>query len=251
MNIESFLCDGYCIVVIRDITLDKDLVEKQKKFVSNISHELKSPLTAILGFLQILKEEKEYNQVILNYMESETIKLKDLVLDILEVSKLQSYELKLQKKTINLSWLLLKICDENINLKASKFNISINTNIQDGISLIADEDKISQAIVNLLDNAIKYSNPHNQINVLLYKNFNQEILIEVKDSGIGIPENEVCYIFDRFYRAKNALSIGGNGLGLTIFKEIIEMHGGRIEVASKVGQGSTFTIILPKENLAG
>ncbi|AEF17641.1 integral membrane sensor signal transduction histidine kinase [Thermoanaerobacterium xylanolyticum LX-11] len=236
LNIESFLCDGYCTVVIRDVTLDKELIEKQKKFVSNISHELKSPLTAILGFIQILKEEKEYNQVILNYIESETIKLKELVLDILEVSKLQSYELKLQKKTINLSWLLLKIC-ENINLKALKFNISINTNIQDGISLIADEDKISQAIVNLLDNAIKYSNPHNQIDVSLYKNFNREISIKVKDNGIGIPENEIRHIFDRFYRAKNALSIGGNGLGLTIVKEIIEKHGGRIEVASKIDKG--------------
>jgi His Kinase A (phosphoacceptor) domain./Histidine kinase-, DNA gyrase B-, and HSP90-like ATPase./HAMP domain. len=247
LNIESFLCDGYCIIVIKDVTLDKELIEKQKKFVSNISHELKTPITTIIGFIQILKDGKKYDQDVLNYLESEANKLKKLVLEILELSRLQSYELKLQKKTVNLSHMLLKIC-ENINLKASKFDISIKIKVQNGINVIVDEDKVSQAIINILDNAIKYSKPHQQIDVLLYKNCNQDIVIEIKDHGIGIPENEICHIFDRFYRAKNALSIGGNGLGLTIVKEIIEKHGGRIEVVSTINSGSTFRMILPQNS---
>ncbi|MGF7399286.1 ATP-binding protein [Thermoanaerobacterium thermosaccharolyticum] len=247
LNIESFLCDGYCIIVIKDVTLDKELIEKQKKFVSNISHELKTPITTIIGFIQILKDGKKYDQDVLNYLESEANKLKKLVLEILELSRLQSYELKLQKKTVNLSHMLLNIC-ENINLKASKFDISIKIKVQNGINVIVDEDKVSQAIINILDNAIKYSKPHQQIDVLLYKNCNQDIVIEIKDHGIGIPENEICHIFDRFYRAKNALSIGGNGLGLTIVKEIIEKHGGKIEVVSTINSGSTFRMVLPQNS---
>jgi signal transduction histidine kinase len=143
--------------------------------------------------------------------------------------------------------MLLNIC-ENINLKASKFDISIKIKVQNGINVIVDEDKVSQAIINILDNAIKYSKPHQQIDVLLYKNCNQDIVIEIKDHGIGIPENEICHIFDRFYRAKNALSIGGNGLGLTIVKEIIEKHGGKIEVVSTINSGSTFRMVLPQNS---
>ncbi|MGI1689852.1 sensor histidine kinase [Thermoanaerobacter uzonensis] len=244
LNVESFLSDNSCTIVIRDVTLDRELIENQRKFVSNVSHELKTPVTAIAGFIQILKDEGKYNDDILNYLENEANRLKKLVIELLELSRLQSYELKLQKKTVNLSELLSKICD-NIAIKASKFDISINTKIQDGINAIVDDIKISQAIINILDNAIKYSKPGQPINGMLYKNYNSNIIIEITDYGIGIPENEISLIFDRFYRTQNALSVGGNGLGLTIVKEIIEKHGGKVEVESAVNRGSTFRIILP------
>lgn len=244
LNVESFLSDNSCTIVIRDVTLDRELIENQRKFVSNVSHELKTPVTTIAGFIQILKDEGKYNDDILNYLENEANRLKKLVIELLELSRLQSYELKLQKKTVNLSELLSKICD-NIAIKALKFDISINTKIQDGINAIVDGVKISQVIINILDNAIKYSKPGQPINVMLYKNYNSNIIIEITDYGIGIPENEISLIFDRFYRAQNALSVGGNGLGLTIVKEIIEKHGGKVEVESTVNHGSTFRIILP------
>lgn len=233
---------GY-IIVLTDVTGDRELIKKQREFVSYISHELKTPITAISGYIDIIESDMKYDKTIIEYLKSESNRLKDLILQLLESSRLQNYEYQIDKRTVNASDILNTIC-KNMSFKASKFNISISTKIEKNVIALADPDKLSNAIINLLDNALKYSKPNSNIYVSL-STADNKISIIIKDNGIGIPNSEIKRIFDRFYRAKNALSIGGSGLGLSIVKEIIEKHGGNIIVNSEINKGSTFKIILP------
>lgn len=244
-KIDASIHNDTCIIVIHDITSERQMINKQKNFVSNISHELKTPITAIMGYTELLKSEKEYDKMAVEYLYSESLRLKNLVLELLEVSRLDSYESKLDKRTVNLSQIVKSIV-ENMCHKASKYNIDIKNSIEEDIIAYLDANKISQSIINLIDNAIKYSNPGGTIQIKLYSenNFN---IIEVKDSGIGISEEDKNKIFERFYRCENAKEIGGSGLGLPIVKEIIEKHGGSISVESELNKGSNFIIKLPQK----
>ncbi len=239
------LNNDICIIILRDITKDRELEEKQKKFISNASHELKTPVTAIIGYTEMLKEDKEYDETIVEYIYGESKRLKDLVIELLELSRLESIEKSIDKTTVNIGHMVKDVI-QNMASKSSKFNIVINSSIEDEIVILADNSKIRQVVINLIDNAIKYSDPGQAIDVTLKKEGRFSVL-SVRDYGKGIPKDEMDKVFDRFFRCSNSYQIYGSGLGLAISKEIVEKHGGTIEIEKDIDKGSKFTVMLPMD----
>ncbi len=194
----------------------------------------------LLGRVKTKSEQKEYLGIILK----ETERLKRLINNILDFSKREKGKLVYNFIEVNISELI----DSAINnldywMIAKKFIVT--TKIEEDIIAHADPDAIKQAIINLLSNAIKYSHDRKEIYVKLWKT-EKLIYIEVEDKGIGIPEDQIDHIFDKFYRVENnnVAENSGAGLGLTVVKDIVEAHNGKILVESRIDQGSKFTIIL-------
>jgi len=239
------------LLVLNDITEIKRLEKVRKDFIANVSHELKTPVATISGFSETLLDEGgknpenviEFTQII--YDEARRLSL--LINDLLELSKLESDESNLNMQTINLSQLVGENVDRMVKVARLK-NISIQYNLPaKPIELISDKNSINQILLNLLDNAIKYSTDEGQIEVKL-EELSDLVTIRISDSGIGIPEKEIPRIFERFYRVDKARSrkTGGTGLGLAIVKHLAENIGGQVTVTSTLGQGSTFSFTLPK-----
>lgn len=245
-KILSVPMDNLYIVVLRDITMDREITENQKKFVANASHELKTPVTAILGYGQYMKETKEYDEKVADSIISQSNRLKTLVLELLELSKLDDYNYKLEVKTVNISDLVKNII-KNMQQKAEKYNIRICSRVQKDVTVLLDPDKITQVFVNLIDNSIKYSKPGTSIMIKLSKE-EKNVVCAIEDKGIGIPGEDIHKIFDRFYRCRNGLFAGGSGLGLSIAKEVVEKHNGTLNVESELNKGTKFTLTIPIEN---
>ncbi|MFH1369470.1 MAG: ATP-binding protein [Elusimicrobiota bacterium] len=235
------------IVVMHDITQIKDMEKKKREFVANVSHELRTPLTAIKGFAETLEDEmsgdgKRYVDIIQKHSE----RLINIVEDLLLLSKIEETGYKLEMQATDLKALLessLKMFEKRVLDK----NISIKLDIQDNIHLInADQFKLEQVLVNLVDNAIKYTE-NGGIAVSL-KQDSKQTVISVSDSGIGISKEDIPHIFERFYVADKSRSrkAGGTGLGLSIVKHIVMLHNGSIDVDSTFGSGTTVTICLPR-----
>lgn len=237
------------VLIINDITELRNLQEKQKNFITNVSHELKTPLTTILGYVDLLKEQGEDRRIFetsIGYLESSAERLKRLVDDLIDLSSLKKFEFEIEKRSIDITGLVMDTVGQ-MALKAKKFNIEIKTDLPYLGEIMADPVRIKQAIVNVLDNAIKYSQK-SEIKVNLLE-CDLNIRLEVEDNGCGIPKDLLNKIFEPFYRVDKARTreIGGNGLGLSITKEIVEKHGGEIVINSIVGVGTKVSIILPKK----
>jgi len=172
-----------------------------------------------------------------------------LVSDLLYLSRLDSGENILNLEEVNLSELVRFVC-EKLKIHAKKKNQTLSCSILQDIVAMVDRDKIEQVLINLISNAVTYVQEGGQINVVLQKE-EDKIKIIVKDNGPGIPEEDLPRIFERFYRVDKARSreLGGSGLGLSIADEIVKAHGGKILVESKVGSGTTFTVVLPAKSL--
>jgi len=236
------------ILALRDISLAKELDRMKSEFVANVSHELKTPLTAIKGYSELLikmnlppEKVRNYYQII--YKESE--RLTQLINDLLEVSRIESGKIELKKEMVEIR----KVIKERATFfqtQTSKHTIVLQFP-EYPTFILGDNARLAQVFHNLLDNAIKYSPNGGNIWVRVSDKM-EDIVIEVQDQGIGIPPEHLPHIFDRFYRVDSSLrkSTSGTGLGLSIVKSIIEAHGGKISVASKVGEGTTFTIRLPR-----
>jgi two-component system phosphate regulon sensor histidine kinase PhoR len=241
---------GGCLVVIHDITEIRRLETVRQDFVANVSHELKTPLTSIKGFVETLLEgaldDKENNRNFLKIIQDHAGRLNKLIDDLLSLSHLESKEIMLEKKSFNLRQQL----DEVISAFKSqlrKMNIEIKNELSASISISADKDRIEQVFTNLIDNAIKFNKEKGFIRIYSQE-INGKIKVIVEDSGIGIPERDIPRIFERFYRVDKARSreLGGTGLGLSIVKHIVELHNGSVGVESTEGFGSKFWFILPK-----
>lgn len=245
LRAEAVFTGEVCIVVLRDMTADKKLLERQKEFLSNVSHELKTPVTAVSGYIELLKMEKRYDEEAVEYLEKEADRIKQIVLQLLELARLENFEDSLTRSRFSLGAVVQQIA-ENMSVKAAKFNIGITVKVETpGEDFIyADVDKISQVVINMLDNAIKFSASGQEIEVRLFRQ-KAFLVLEVEDRGIGIPKDDLERIFERFYRCSNAAATGGSGLGLSISKEIVHRHGGFIEVESEINEGSTFRVKLP------
>ncbi|MDD3364593.1 MAG: ATP-binding protein [Syntrophomonas sp.] len=239
------------LVVLNDITELKRLEQVRKDFVANVSHELKTPVTSISGFAETLLDEGGKNSD--NVMEFTTIiydeaqRLSNLINGLLELSKLESDEFKLNLQTVSINK-LVSATVERMSKLAGLRNILVNyTEPKDILELTSDPALIDQILMNLLDNAIKYSADRGQVDIKV-EDLSDKVRISVKDNGIGIPEKEMARIFERFYRVDKARSrkTGGTGLGLAIVKHLVENLKGQVTVESTVGKGSTFTITLPK-----
>ncbi len=238
-----------CLLVIHDITELRKLERIRRDFVANVSHELKTPLTSITGFVETLLEgaldDKAHNRDFLRIIQRHSERLNSLVDDLLSLSLLESKEITLRQKSFHLREQLEEII-AGFKSQLKKKNIGIKNELPADISLSADQDKIGQVFTNLIDNAIKFNKESGSIRIYAEK-INGGVKITVEDSGIGIPEKEIPRIFERFYRVDKARSreLGGTGLGLSIVKHIIELHHGSVGVESSEGFGSKFWFILP------
>ncbi|WP_075858249.1 two-component system histidine kinase PnpS [Carboxydothermus pertinax] len=238
------------VVVFDDITEERKLEKMRSEFIANVSHELRTPLTSIKGFLETLLdgalEDKTIAKHFLQIMNSETERLTRLIDDLLSLSKIEAKKVDFAPKPLNINDLVQKmklLFKSRLEEKGLSF---VSTVPDDLPPVLADGDMISQVLINLLDNAIKYTPTGGKIE-LLAKVKEPFVEIAVKDTGIGIPEESQKRIFERFYRVDKARSreLGGTGLGLAIVKHIIDLHNGKVWVESKVGEGSTFGFSLP------
>jgi two-component system phosphate regulon sensor histidine kinase PhoR len=239
-----------CLAVIHDITGIRRLETMRRDFVANVSHELKTPLTSIKGFVETLLagalEDKENNRNFLKIIEGHAERLDHLVNDLLSLSYLESKGITISKESYDLT---AQARDVALGFKSQlkKKGIIIANKMPDGLTVCADRARIEQVLVNLLDNAIKFNREKGTI-VLRAEDTGSQVKVEIEDSGLGIPARDLARIFERFYRVDKARSreLGGTGLGLSIVKHIVELHGGSVGVESTEGLGSKFRFILPK-----
>jgi two-component system NtrC family sensor kinase len=236
---------GYAMVM-NDITQLKELDRLKSEFVSTVSHDLRSPLTTILGYVDLIEragpvthQQKEF----INRIQNSVGSITTLISDLLDLGKIES-GIDSQKETVLLNTLARNAL-EGIRARADAKHIQLSVSLDEQIpSLNGNPIRLRQMISNLLDNAVKYT-PEGETVGLSTQREEGQILLRVSDSGIGIPSSEIPYVFNKFYRASNVQNTAGTGLGLSIVKSIAEIHGGRVWVDSTDGQGSKFTVVLP------
>lgn len=225
----------------------------RKEFLQNLAHELKTPIFAVQGYIDTLQDGAAANPDILQRFLSKAgrniDRLVNLVNDLDEISKLESGELPLYKENFIIQD-LIKDVFEILSIKSNAKNIrtSFKKGTQQNEWVFADKEKIRQVLINLLDNAIKYGNEGGNIVASIYNTDGRRVLVEIGDDGIGISEEHLGRIFERFYRTDLARSrkVGGSGLGLAICKHIIEAHGQTIHVRSKPDVGTTIGFTLDR-----
>jgi len=240
------------VFVLQDITESERLDNMRREFVANVSHELKTPLTSIKSYTETILEgrvdDPELQKVFLEVVNTEADRMSRLVSDLLELSNFDSNSIKLKK-----NWYQIDIIVDNCLLK---LQVTANQKKQTFMrhylahkkEAFFDKDKIEQVLLNILSNAIKYSTETGTIDIEIREGASEtEFDIVIADTGIGIPDEDIDRIFERFYRVDKARSrsYGGTGLGLSIAKEIIEAHQGKIKIESEINYGSKVTISLP------
>lgn len=239
------------LVVFNDITKLKEFELQRKEFVANVSHELRTPLTAIQGLSETLKEfpdlAQEKRAYFIDVIHTHSIRLESIIENLLTLSKIEKEteidEIDFANESITIAISnAIFLCKD----KALNRNIRIILNNNEDISFVHNSALIEQAIINLLNNAIKYSNGNSEITITVSKQDNS-VKISVADQGSGIPEEHLSRLFERFYRVDKARSrqLGGTGLGLSIVKHIALAHKGTINVTSEINKGSVFTLVLP------
>jgi len=238
------------VVVLHDITELRKLERVRRDFVANVSHEFRTPLTAIQGFAETLlagaiddpQNRTRFLEIILEHAR----RLARLTEDLLMLSKMDAERLELEVHGISVPQ-LIESCVETSHHRAAEKNLQISVNTPRDLPEIAgDRRRLAEVLQNLLDNAIQYTLAGGKI-ALSAERKGDEVIISVADTGIGIPRADQPRIFERFYRVDVARSreAGGTGLGLSIAKHLVEVHGGRLWVESEVGQGSRFHFTVP------
>ena len=241
------------IINIEDITEIVKLENMRRDFVANLSHELKTPLTSITGFVETLKINDDINKDTRNHfldiIEKESNRLKGLIEDILLLSSIENGQ-DLSYEEVRLFDVFKEVYEITEYIASSK-NITVTYDFEDeDVHILGFRDNVKQIFLNLVDNGIKYTPENGRIEVRqCYDRKNQNIVIEFKDNGIGIPKESLSRIFERFYRVDKARSrdIGGTGLGLAITKHMVKSLGGNITVESILGIGSNFIVTIPME----
>ena len=234
----------------KEAALKTELEEIMLTFVSNVSHELRTPLTCIKGYAETLLEgaldDTQLARRWLNVINDEAKRLERLINDLLDLSMIEAQQVEMKFGPVDLSS-ILRHAAAILEPHGKKGKVTIKLEVpKKGLTWAVDEDRLSQVVLNLIDNAIKYSPPDGVVKVKLTTD-KENARIEITDKGTGIPEEELPRIFERFYRVEKGSSarFGGRGLGLSIAMHIVEAHGGELQVESKLGQGSTFRIVLP------
>jgi PAS domain S-box-containing protein len=254
---ESYLVTG----IVRDITERKEAEEKLRKidqmkseFLSNVSHELRTPLQSIGGFAKLILEGKvpdvETQQEFLQIIDRESQQLGILINSLLDMSRLESGLFQINKRFLPLRDTFIDSIKIFHSIARDK-DVLLDEDIPERLPEVeVDAERLRQVIVNLMSNAIKFSDPGGSVMAKL-EMCKGELLFQVKDRGIGMDKKAMSHLFERFYRAEDKLARGGTGLGLFISKQIIEAHGGRIWAESKIGEGSTFSFTLPLNGKGG
>lgn len=239
------------VTIFRDITREKEIDRMKTELVSMVAHELRSPLTSIAGFSELLLDEgvtqdqsREYAEIILK----ESNRLGELINKFLDISRIEAGKSQVHKTPVQIGHVVESILEMNMYL-AERKGMKVNLNIPDDLSTVwIDREMMGEVILNLFSNAVKYSPDGKTITIEVEDKEDQQ-LVRIIDQGYGIPEKSLNRIFDKFYRVtdnEHIQEITGSGLGLSLVKEIIELHDGSIWVESKIGEGSTFTFSIPK-----
>lgn len=235
-------------VVTQDITHLKELDRIKSDFVTTVSHDLRSPLTAILGYIELIERAGVVNELqkeFINRVQSSVQQISSLISDLLDLGRIEA-GLDTTKEIIDIANLSREsmVCVEGA---AQSAKVTFVGTIEQEMGLVfGDPIRLRQMIGNLLDNAIKYTNPGGQVEFEAHSEDDQ-VILRIKDNGPGIPRGEQPFLFDRFFRASNVPEdVPGTGLGLSIVKSILDNHNGRIWVDSREGEGTTFTVVLPK-----
>lgn len=238
---------GSLAEAINDLAIDlQKYRESRSEFFSNISHELRTPMTSIEGYTKVLKEKlyetEEEKEQYLDIIYQESTRLTRMIGDLFELSKMEEGKIQFDFEWIDLSE-VLDSAIQKMKWKAQKKGLEIQAYIQPDLPFIyCDGHRMAQVFINLMDNAIRYTE-QGTISAKMWKE-NDEVRILIEDTGIGIPKDELAYIFERFYRVEKSRSreFGGTGLGLAIVKNLVEEQGGSIQAFSEIGKGTCFEI---------
>ena len=229
-----------------------EMEEMRQEFISNVSHEIQSPLTSISGFAHALKNEDlepEERRHYLEIIEMESIRLSKLSENLLKLTSLESEHLSLERKSYRLDYQLRRIILANEpQWTEKKINMDISL---DKVTITADEELMDQVWINLIHNSIKFTPEEGTISIAAFQSGEDSIIVKIRDTGIGMEKDALMHIFERFYKvdqSRNRMA-GGNGLGLSIVKKIIDLHNGDIRVQSEVGVGTEIAVTLGKNIL--
>ena len=243
---ENNSIDG-AVAVFHDVTDARNFDQMRSEFVGNVSHELRTPLTSIKGFVETLLDGAMENSVLcrrfLTIIDSETFRLGRLIEDLLTLSSIESKECAMNLRPLCIARSVCNVMNI-MGPQISEKSLRVDYIYEHGLSYIhADEDLLNQVLINLLDNAIKYT-PKNGIIIIRSRKKDSRVVTTITDTGMGIPRDSLPRVFERFYRVDKARcrDQGGTGLGLSIVKHIVESHGGEVMVESELGKGSTFGV---------
>ncbi|MGG0705785.1 envelope stress sensor histidine kinase HitS [Bacillus paramobilis] len=240
---------GVLVKSINDMTDELNTMEKMRQeFVSNVSHEIQSPLTSIKGFARALQDDnlsEEKRKHYLTIIETETTRLSKLSQNLLKLTLLESEEYTPEKTTYRLDQQLKQIVLNSEPLWAEK-EIELDLDLEK-VHITADQESMSQVWINLIHNSIKFTSSGGTITIQL-KEHEKVVEVRIRDSGIGISEEQKQHIFERFFKADSSRNraYGGSGLGLAIVKKVVDLHQGEIKVESKDGNGTEFIVCIPK-----
>jgi two-component system phosphate regulon sensor histidine kinase PhoR len=239
---------GATLIVMQDLTRIRKLETVRQDFVSNVSHELRTPLASLKALVETLQEgaltDPPAAKRFLTHMDTEIDNLTQMVQELLELSRIESGKVPLEKQIVN-PCVLMKSAIDRMSMQAERAGLSLVSNCTEDLPEIrTDAERIEQVFVNLIHNAIKFTPPGGKITVSAIRHSN-EIIFQVKDTGVGIAPEDLSRIFERFFKADKARSGKGTGLGLSISRHLIEAHGGHIWAESQEMVGSTFFFSLP------
>ncbi|EAK8939865.1 HAMP domain-containing histidine kinase [Listeria monocytogenes] len=241
------------ILLLHDITQIRHLENVRSEFVTNVSHELKTPVTALKGFAETLLDGAMYDEVLLKkfltIIKEESDRLHRLIMDILALSRIEQNPVAENVELVDVDEVIEQSARTIFEMATEKnIRVTIPEKTSSSVMVETNRDKLQQILINLLSNAINYTPVDGKVEVQLMEQ-EAEVIIEVTDNGIGIPAKDIDRVFERFYRVDKARSrhSGGTGLGLSIVKHLVENCGGRIEVESQEEVGSTFRVTLPKK----
>ncbi len=240
---------GRLLIFLRDITEEKRVEAIKKDFVANVSHELRTPLASIKGYSETLldggMDEPDTLQDFLRIIDKHATRMSRLIDDLLTLSRLESEHMSIEYGRLDIRELVSSLV-HGLEKQADDKGTTLTLVLSDEVpNVLGDRDRLEQVVVNLLDNAIKYTPPGGSVTVSVFSE-GDEVRVNVSDTGMGVPTKDIPRIFERFYRVDKARSrdLGGTGLGLAIAKHIIQGHGGRLWVESEQGKGSIFSFTI-------
>ncbi|UXH44597.1 cell wall metabolism sensor histidine kinase WalK [Rossellomorea vietnamensis] len=239
------------VAVVRDMTEERRLDKLRKDFIANVSHELRTPISMLQGYSEAIVDDiagsEEEKKEIARIIYDESLRMGRLVNDLLDLARMEAGHITLNKDVIGVVPFTERVTNKFIGLaKEKKVSIYFESDVELNKEISIDPDRIEQVLTNLIDNALRHTPTGGEVTVSLTEK-KGGFLFHVRDTGSGIPEEDLPFVFERFYKADKARTRGksGTGLGLAIAKNIIESHKGHIQVQSKVDQGTTFTFFLP------
>jgi two-component system, OmpR family, sensor histidine kinase ResE len=239
------------VAVVRDMTEERRLDKLRKDFIANVSHELRTPISMLQGYSEAIVDDiagsEEEKKEIARIIYDESLRMGRLVNDLLDLARMEAGHITLNKDVIGVMSFTERVTNKFIGLaKEKKVSIYFESDVEINKEIYMDPDRIEQVLTNLIDNALRHTPTGGEVTVSLTEK-KGGFLFHVRDTGSGIPEEDLPFVFERFYKADKARTRGksGTGLGLAIAKNIIESHKGHIQVQSKVDQGTTFTFFLP------